>query len=388
MNSSFLFLSLIDNEENINTFVTQISLMKIVELCLGEGLGGLELYFHKCCVWLQQSEHEVICITSKNSRLSELSKNAQLEQIELPKTGRFPLFNALKLSRLISEHDVDLVHVHHKDDLPLIAWSKFFCKRKFKLVHTRQMQFPRNKKNPYHDFIYKKIDLLIAITDQLKTKVLKNTNLLEQKVTRLYYGVENNPNVVNCNEFKKGLSNKFTAGVFSRIEHQKGQHLAIEAVSNLKGKGIVVNLIFVGEIMDSDYFDHLQELIKSNDIEENVVFKGFQKNPVAQMKCCDIVIMPSENETFGLVLIEAMRAGIATIGTRAGGVPEIIDHNSTGLMFDWGNAIDLADQIEKLLDADYRNKIAQEGKSKADIVFNSEVHFEKLNELFQETLVK
>jgi glycosyltransferase involved in cell wall biosynthesis len=361
--------------------------MKIFELCLGHGLGGLELYFHKCCTWLENSEHELISITSKESRLSELLKQDNFNNLELDKAGRFPLLTALKLAKLISEYKIDLVHVHHKDDLPLIAWTKLFCRRKFKLVHTRQMQFPRNKKNPYHDFIYKKIDLLITITDKLKATVLKNTNLKEHQVTRLYYGVESNTDTANCEELKKGLAHDFTVGVFSRIEHQKGQHLVVDAITQLKTKGINANVLMVGDIMDQNYYNELLERIKKNKVEENINFKGFQKNPIAIMKCCNAVVMPSKNETFGLVLIEAMRAGIATIGTNSGGVPEILDHDRSGLMFEWGDLKDLSNQIEKLYDSDFRKTIASAGKKKADAMFNHETHFNKLMKLFENTLM-
>jgi glycosyltransferase involved in cell wall biosynthesis len=103
------------------------------------------------------------------------------------------------------------------------------------------------------------------------------------------------------------------------------------------------------------------------------------------MRCFDLVLLPSYNETFGLVLAEAMRSGVAVIGTNYGGVTEIIDHQKTGLLFEKDNARDLADKIELLYsDKDYRVKLAQQGKAKADKYFNDESHFQKLEKLFLE----
>eukprot|EP01029_Cantina_marsupialis_P008966 TRINITY_DN2104_c0_g2_i1.p2 TRINITY_DN2104_c0_g2~~TRINITY_DN2104_c0_g2_i1.p2 ORF type:complete len:107 (+),score=32.50 TRINITY_DN2104_c0_g2_i1:3-323(+) len=102
------------------------------------------------------------------------------------------------------------------------------------------------------------------------------------------------------------------------------------------------------------------------------------------MQACDTLLMTSKNETFGLVVIEAMKNKTAVIGANSGGVLEIIDDNISGLLFESGNHMDLAFKIEKL----YNNKeqinlLASNGKKKADEVFDNKKQFEKLIELFK-----
>jgi glycosyltransferase involved in cell wall biosynthesis len=97
------------------------------------------------------------------------------------------------------------------------------------------------------------------------------------------------------------------------------------------------------------------------------------------MQLCDCVILASGQETFGLVLPEAMRAGVAVIGSNSGGVPEIIDHEKTGLLFKTQDSNSLYQQIERLyLDAEIKDKIAQQGKLSADQRFDNDLHFQKL----------
>ena len=96
----------------------------------------------------------------------------------------------------------------------------------------------------------------------------------------------------------------------------------------------------------------------------------------------DVVVLLTYCETFGLVLVEAMRAGVAVIGTDAGGVPEIIEHNKTGLLIPPGDTGTLADELVKLYDdADLKSRLARAGKNRADREFNSELHFNKLEQL-------
>ena len=102
------------------------------------------------------------------------------------------------------------------------------------------------------------------------------------------------------------------------------------------------------------------------------------------MACFDAVILATKCETFGLVLPEAMRAGVTVIGSNCGGVPEIITHEETGLLFETENVDDLVIQLSKIVnDKEYCEKLAKAGKKDADERFSEEKHFKKLTELFE-----
>ncbi len=118
---------------------------------------------------------------------------------------------------------------------------------------------------------------------------------------------------------------------------------------------------------------------KKLDVADRIIFQDFVSKPQQLMQLCDCVTLASAQETFGLVLPEAMRSGVAVIGSNSGGVPEIIEHGKTGLLFDSGNADDLYLQIEKLyLNPVFKQSIAQQGKQSADERFNNDLHFEQL----------
>ena len=102
------------------------------------------------------------------------------------------------------------------------------------------------------------------------------------------------------------------------------------------------------------------------------------------MPCFDAVVLASKCETFGLVLPEAMRAGVAVVGSNCGGVPEIIEHDKTGLLFESENVEDLNRQLRKLIDEpEFCQKLAKAGKTDADERFSEEKHFQRLLEIFQ-----
>lgn len=295
------------------------------------------------------------------------------------------------LAGLISKHKIDIVHAHHKDNLPLVALAKSLCDRRFKLVFTRQMPMKHEKKDPYHRWIYRQINLFITITELLKRDAIEKLPIRAEQITRLYYGVK--PPPPRDEAFLKGFLNlsqpgDFNIGVFSRLEFQKGQHLVIDAAALLARKGIPVKLYIVGDVMYADYKESLEEQVRRLSLEDRVVFKGFIPKPALAMIGMDVLLLPSRNEAFGLVLIEAMRCGVTVMGVNAGGVPEIIDHEKTGLLFEWNEPQKLADQLLYLYEnPEVRREIAQRGKEKADREFDSEVHFQRLETLLAGLLV-
>jgi glycosyltransferase involved in cell wall biosynthesis len=79
-----------------------------------------------------------------------------------------------------------------------------------------------------------------------------------------------------------------------------------------------------------------------------------------------------------------MRAGVAVLGSNCGGVPEIIQHEKTGLLFETENVADLTEQLLKLVsNKAFCEKLARAGKEDADERFSEEKHFAKLLELFR-----
>ena len=63
----------------------------------------------------------------------------------------------------------------------------------------------------------------------------------------------------------------------------------------------------------------------------------------------DLMLLPSEKESFGLVALEAMACGVPTIGSIAGGIPELVQHGKTGFLSSIGNTDEMADNALKLL---------------------------------------
>lgn len=363
--------------------------MNILEVCMSKGFGGLELYVLKVAKFLNDDGQNFRVLTKNNSFLS-----TKLFDNHIPSDNfssvfyHLPLFSALRLAKYISSNEIDVMHIHWGNDLFLAVLAKMFSRRKVKLVYTRQMSLTRAKDDIYHRFLYKNIDSYIVITKALYEDAIKYLPIKPENIHLLYYGV---PAAVGqkdiCDKYlnESGLDNNvFRLAIFGRVEKGKGQHLVVEATKILKEQRKNIQVAIIGHVMDETYFNNLKEDIKSNRLENNIYYLGFHNNPTSIMPCFDAVILATKCETFGLVLPEAMRAGVAVLGSNCGGVPEIIQHEKTGLLFESGNTVDLTAQLSKLIDdKDFCSKLAKAGKEDADERFSEEKHFSSLIEYFE-----
>ena len=318
--------------------------MNILELCLSAGLGGLELYVFRSSESLVNSElnqNKVIPVLKQGSKLDNYYKDHTSFNIQYIKHffSPLPLINARKLAALIDKNDIDVIHMHWGKDLPLAAFAKAFSKRKPALVYTRQMMITRAKNDFYHNFLYRQLDLMLTITKELEGLCKIFIPSFADKITTLYYGVKKPEEILDEKDIQLqrdtlGFSrNDFVAGLIGRLEESKGQHLLIDAIHAAKQNGHDIKALIVGHEMNPGYRDSLKKQASNLGVLDNIVFQDFTSEPQQLMQLCDCVILASGQETFGLVLPEAMRAGVAVIGSNSGGVPEIIDHEKTGLLF-------------------------------------------------------
>ncbi len=359
--------------------------MKILVLCTSPGLGGLELYAEREYQYLQQAGHDVYFVVARTGRLAQRNRKRSIPAFYLPRQSKlFPLINALKLARYIDVKDIDIIHMHWGKELNLAGLAKWFSRRKPILFYTRHMGITRSKKDFVHRFFYRQVNRVLTISKQVEKEVHAFLPLGREQVTLLYLGVaDKTVEQVDCSGLPESIKkSQFKIALFGRIEYGKGQHILIDAMAQLVSKKLDVSASLVGQVMDNRYFDKLKQSVIKYKLDKHVSHLGFVDNAMAVMPCFDVVVLLTYCETFGLVLVEAMRAGVAVVGTDAGGVPEIIKHEKTGMLIPAGDAVALAKVLTELyFDKELKQRLARAGKNRADRKFNEQQHFNKLEQL-------
>ena len=141
-----------------------------------------------------------------------------------------------------------------------------------------------------------------------------------------------------------------------RLSIEKGHHIAIQAVARLQGKYPTLEYHIVG---DGPARTHLQSLINDLGLNDRIILHGLKIG--TELQSCyaqaHIFVLPSIYtndghlvETQGVVLQEAQACGIPVIGSRTGGIPDVIEDGITGMLFDESNTDQLAEKISMLVD--------------------------------------
>lgn len=311
----------------------------------------------------------------------KLDSYIEEQKYHLDRNKFFPLLPALKLARFIDQKGIDVVHFHWTKDMPTVVLAKMLSKKKPKIVQTRNMTMTRFKDDFYHKWLYKNIDMMHAVTNQVKEQLEKFIpQSVRPKIEMVYMGVKEpkiDPTRVKELRKKYNINEKdFIVGIVGRIQENKGQWMLIESIKNLKELGIKV--LIVGHTMDEAYLNELKEKVKNYGIEDRIIFTGFTKEVNEHFRLCNASILATKHETFGLVVIEAMVNEVVVVATNKGGPLEIIDDGMDGLLFE-RSVEDLSEKLKWLYThQDKAKEMAKRAKSKVLECFEYTKQMEKL----------
>jgi len=352
----------------------------IMELCLSPQLGGLELFVKHCSTNFSETA-EVTTVSDPRGKLH--SYLPEKNRVLLKRSKLFPWIPARKLAGIIDKKEIDTLHFHWTRDMPLAVLAKLFSRRKPTLVQSRHMGMTRFKDDPYHRFLYRQIDKIHTVTHEVEEQIHRfiPSEICPQTRT-IYPGTEKHtlPDPRQLANLRKAYSleeEDFVIGIIGRIEEGKGQSLLIDAVKKLYGRKHNIKLLIVGHTMDRAYLDRLREKVSETGLREAVIFTGFTQKVNLHIHLCDTVVLATEWETFGLVLIEAMMQGIAVAATGRGGPEEIIVDGESGLLFH-RDSEDIAEKISLFFNREFRENIASNGQKRALEKFEEKKQFRKL----------
>lgn len=196
---------------------------------------------------------------------------------------------------------------------------------------------------------YNNIDKIVVVSDYIynsmsnmkynyKDKMIKILDIIDPKLINDMALREEAKELKNVNEFKI-----LTVG---RLMPVKGYDLAIKAACLLKKNNYKFKWFIVGE---GSYRNYLEEFIKYNKLENEVVLLGSKSNPYPYMKECDLYVQPSRREGFGLTVMEAKILKNVIITTNFDTARELITNGNDGIIVGM-NEISLYAAIKKMID--------------------------------------
>lgn len=157
-------------------------------------------------------------------------------------------------------------------------------------------------------------------------------------------------------------------GIVGRLQRWKGIHVLIEAMPEVLRHYSDAHAVVVGggHDLEPDYPALLNQRIADLNLEDRLILAGIQRNIPEWIQAFDIFVHASDNEPFGIVIIEAMALGKPVIAGDSGGPTEIIEGGKHGLLTPYGDAPALATAIKTLLDdPKLAKEIGEAGQARA-----------------------
>lgn len=291
-----------------------------------------------------------------------------------------------KTFQYIEEHDIDVIHAHYwlsglvakkvkeKYKIPFIFTSHslgvFVQENNLGRISSEQEIFTAADKITASS-LFEKDNLLTRYgVDKLKIHIV--TPGLNKKIFKAYRGEKRNNTILSV----------------GRIQKQKGQLHTLDLFKSLQYRIKGLELVFVGGPSGADgesYLNKMKNRIEELRIEEEVKFVGSlsQKKLVKLMRKSKLLIHSAENETFGLVAIEAHRLGVPVLSTNQGSFKELISNNENGLVAKSFDDVQVYDFIIKLFeDAKYRSQVINSAV-KNSLVFNWEITAQNLKKAYK-----
>ena len=336
-------------------------------VCLSHSWGGLEQVAAHDSMDLGSLDLKIRVLCLEGSPIHETlvhRKEVTVLPLSFMPSNYFDLKLRHELQSLLQsrlQSGVNLVHTHQPSLLGSIApW--LFQYPQVALLATRHIMNNHNKKDFFHRLLYSRLDYLIVMSHTLRDNVLETHGLREKSIKVINLGLDFDrfdPDKVNSANQRKlwgADSDAVVIGLVGRIDPAKGQSTFIKAAAGLlksRRKGERLKFVIVGEETLGSTGNHLEELkqmVAQFRIEEYITFAGYQENIPEVMRAFDIFVMPSRQEAFGLVAIEAMAMECPIVISSGGSAEEIIGKEEFGLKVHPDDAFDLQRQLRHLLD--------------------------------------
>ena len=169
----------------------------------------------------------------------------------------------------------------------------------------------------------------------------------------LYLGVRKkkivNPNLKKTLDIPKGVVVLTTIGFNIRI---KGFDILVKSIQSLMDYNRIKNdiiVLVIGISENSEDSNSLRQLIAEAGLNRKIMSLGIRNDINDILNISDIYLQPSRTEGLSLSIMEALNYSLPVIGTRVGGIPEIVHEGENGYLFEKENVEELADRIEILV---------------------------------------
>ena len=330
----------------------------------------------------KSTQQFVVCIKDAPFHHWCLKNNIPVKGLK--KRSSFDLSFSAELKKFSKKKGAQIWHAHDSHAHGFAVYTNALFNAHTPLVVSRRVDFPvagswlsAFKYN--HSSVKKILCVSGAIADIVKAKI-KNPAVVEvvysvidqAKFSPLHKGKLRQ-------ELQIPAEHKIVGNVAALVDH-KDHHTFINCAEILSTRNSHISFVIAG---DGELRSELEAKVSEKGLSSKFHFLGFRSDVPRIIADFDLFLFTSKTEGLGTSILDAFAAGIPTIATDAGGIPEIVVHNETGLLCPVKDAEKLSQAAERLLDDDVlAEKLVQGARGKLGL-FSLESLGNRTNEQYQ-----
>ncbi len=296
---------------------------------------------------LSNAEVRSVLICPEHSAVGGAARAAGIEVEAIPYRGDLDWGAIKRIREILVRHDVDLVHVHSRRGADV--WGGLAARR-LDLPCVLSRRVDNHERSWAVAAKYRLYDHVIAISEGIRG-VLIADGLAPEKVSCVR-------SAVDWERFqepadKAGLASRFDlskeapiVGIAAQLIPRKGHDILLESLSDLVERWPALQVLVMGKGPSESV---IREQVRIRGLSQHVQLVGFVEDLERVLPSLDFLVHPARTEGLGVVLLQAASAGIAVVACDAGGMPEAVVDQETGLLVPAADAGALTAAMESLL---------------------------------------
>lgn len=323
--------------------------------------------------------------TKNNSAVHNYLTSKSIDVNCIDMNNEVDIKSAIKLALFAKRNFYNIIICHCSHSLSIALLSRLFNSN-LNILAVRRVD------NKINNIISKNIKYgsshlskIVCVSNAILNTLIKS-GLKSDKLTVIYDGIDIEKHKNYCYNqylnFKK-TDNTIVIGTIAAMENEKDYPTFLQAIRLISQKKDNVRFIALG---DGSLRKEIEQKSKIMGIDKDIHFVGYKKNIDDYLSQFDIFTLISKREGLGTSLLEAMSTGLPVVGTRVGGIPEVIKEGINGLLVEKSNPKELANALIELIDNKDKRKMF--GINSLEVVkdFSIKRNIQEYVNLFDEVL--
>lgn len=316
---------------------------------------------------LRSQKVESLVLCTEGAPLEAFCQKERFTYQTFKKRTALPLAAARQLARWVRQANIQLVHVHDSHAHTLACLSASFFGNPCPIMVSRRVDFPvKNNVLSKWKYNHPKVQRILCVS-RLILEVTQPAIQDTGKLAVVYSGInlekfEFQASGILRKEYNIPPDQYLVANVAAIAPH-KDYFTFVDTAALLVAQGFPAHFLIIGG--DGGERENIRSYIQSRGLEHQITMTGFRKDIPAILPEVDVFLFTSKTEGLGTSLLDAFACGVPVVATAAGGVPELVEHESTGLLCPVKAPEALAAAVRKITsDSSLRERLIQQAQLK------------------------